>query len=299
MRQMDPNLEEAAVVSGVNRVSTFLHVSAPLLLPAIFGAAIFVTMVAIAIFEVPAILVGLGGGHPVLATELFLAVQGASEDANIRYGVGGVYAVLLALPSLVALYFYFRIIGLSHRFGVVTGKGYRPKDIDLGVWKWGGLAFVSFYLALAAFLPLLVLLWFSLVPLQLPSIAALDDITFRYYDPDALWRMFGGWPVIRNTIVLVVTVAVTVTFASMMISWIVVRTRLRIRRYYDIGAMPPASDSGIGLRLFAVHHRAVRGCLLACVSSDRNAGHHHRCQYSEPPVLHNEDHQRVTHPGPE
>ena len=50
---------------------------------------------------------------------------------------------------------------------------------------------------------------------------------------------------IRNTIVLMVSVGVGVTFFSVMISWVVVRTRLPIRRPLDMIAMLPHAIPGL------------------------------------------------------
>jgi hypothetical protein len=49
-----------------------------------------------------------------------------------RYGMSGVYGLMIAVPSLIALYYYLRVIDKSHRYVVVTGKGYRPADFELG-----------------------------------------------------------------------------------------------------------------------------------------------------------------------
>lgn len=245
MRQLDPALEEASATSGVDRIRTFRYVSLPLVWPAIMGAGIYVFMTAISIFEIPAVLGGFGGQAPVLATELFFAVGGDNIYTEPQYGAAGVFAVLIMAPSLIGLYFYFKLIDKSYRFSVVTGKGYRPREIDLGGWTWVGMGFVLFYIALAALFPLLVLIWVSIAPFQLPSMSALSNLTVRYYDPNDLFRAFGGWPVLRNTVILVVTVGITVPFISVMISWIVVRTRLPIRRAMDLAAMLPHAIPGI------------------------------------------------------
>lgn len=245
MRQLDPAMEEAAATSGVDRIRTFRYVALPLVWPAIMGAGIYVFMTAISIFEIPAVLGGFGGQAPVLATELFFAVGGDNVYTEPRYGAAGVFAVLIMAPSLVGLYFYFKLIDKSHRFSVVTGKGYRPREIDLGWWTWVGMAFVAFYILLAAVFPLLVLFWASIAPFQLPSLSALGNLTFRYYDPNDLLRAFGGWPVLRNTVILVASVGVIVPFISVMISWIVVRTRLPIRQAMDITAMLPHAIPGL------------------------------------------------------
>jgi iron(III) transport system permease protein len=245
MRQMDPAMEEAAVMCGANRLKTFARIGLPLVWPAIVAAAIYVFMTAISIFEIPAIIVGLGSKTPVLATEMFYAIYGEDAGANIHYGIAGVYGVLMTVPSLIGLFFYFRVINQSHRYAVVTGKGYRPRDLEIGGWKWLGLAFVGFYLLCATVLPLLWLIWISLASYRLPSIDALSHLNFSYYAPSYIVTAFGGWDVIENTALLIIGVCVGALFFSIMISWVVVRTKLRIRRAMDAVALLPHAIPGL------------------------------------------------------
>ena len=245
VRSMDPSLEEAAQVSGATLWKTMRRVSLPVLWPAILGGAIYVLMTAISIFEVAALLGGIGA-TPVLATELFLNTTPiGSEGAIPRYGMAGVYGLLIAIPSLIALFYYRRVIERGHRYAVVTGKGYRPRDFDLGRCRYLGLLFVLFYLLLAVVLPLLMLLWASLLPrLAMPSVEALSLVSLKRYW--GIMDIIGGYGVIANTVVLVVATPTVVLFFSFMISWVVVRTRVWGRGMMDTIAMLPHAIPGLG-----------------------------------------------------
>lgn len=245
MRQMDPALEEASAICGVSRFKTLLHVSLPLVWPAVIASGIFTFMTAISLFEVPAIIMGLGGGTPLLATEMFFSIYRESAGATVRYGAAGVYGVLMMVPCLVGLYFYFKVINKGHRYSVVTGKGYRPRDVEIGAWKWPALAFIGLFLLCAAVLPLLWLIWVSLASFRLPSIEALAHLNFRYYQPEYVVSAFGGWQVILNTLLLITATCIGVIFISVMISWVVVRTKLPIRRAMDVAAMLPHAIPGL------------------------------------------------------
>lgn len=259
MRMLDPALEEAASVAGLGHWRMLLRVSLPLVWPGILGGLIYTFMTAVSIFEIPALL-GAGSGQvPVLATEIFYAVRpGGPLTATFSYGVAGVYGVLLAGPSLAALYGYLRVLDRAERYQVITGRGYRPHEVDLGALKWAGVAFVILYLALASGLPLLVLVWASLMPvLQMPSIEALSKLSFANYY--GLLDMLGGVSVLRNTLVLMVSVSLLVSFFSLMISWVVVRTRVRSRKVLDMLAMLPHAIPGLAFA-FAL---AMLGVLTA------------------------------------
>lgn len=245
MRSLDPSMEDAAGVSGANRFWVFMRVSLPLVWPGILGGAIYIFMTAISIFDVPAMLGAAGGKAPVLASELFFAVRPViPESGEIRYGAAGVYAALIALPSLIALYYYHQVLGKAHSYAVITGKGYRPRDVELGRYKWLGVGFVMTYLFLAMILPLLVLIWISFLPLiQMPSVAALAKLSLVNYRD--FWDELYGQNVVRNTVYLVVSVAIAAMLFSFMISWVVVRTHLPGRQVMDTIAMIPHAFPGI------------------------------------------------------
>jgi len=247
MRSLDPALEEAAAVSGANRRWTFWKVGLPLVWPAVLGGSIYHFMTGLSMFEVPALLGAAGGQVPVLATEMFYAVRPATGEATlISYGAAGVYGVLIAVPCLVGLYFYHRVLARAHRYSVITAKGYRPRLHDLGRAKYWALGFAFLYVLLAAVMPMAVLFWMSLFPyVQMPSFEALSQASFKNYDPDYFLAIIGGVQVIRNTGYLMLIVPVLVLVFSVMISWIVVRTRLPFRRLMDNIAMLPHAIPGL------------------------------------------------------
>src|SRR5262245_8147865 len=150
MRAIDPALEEAARTSGASTWRTMWRIDVPLVWPAILGALIYMFITAVSIFEIPALLGAASGKVPVLSSEIFYAVRpGGPQTATFAYGAAGVYGLFLAVPSLIALYYYLRLLAQARRYQVITGKGYRPHDIDLGKLKWLAVGFVLLYLTLA------------------------------------------------------------------------------------------------------------------------------------------------------
>ncbi len=245
MRSLDPALDEAARMSGGSAWQTLRRVDLPLMAPAIFGALIYVFITAVSVFEVPALLGAASGKVPVLATALFYAVRPSGpQTGSFAYGIAGVYGLVLIVPSLIALSFYLRLLDRAERFQVIGGKGYRPHDVRLGRFRWLGVAFVGGYFVLALLLPFLVVLWASLIPvLQAPSAALLAKVTTANYQ--GLLATIGGPTVLWNTVLLVVIVSALVTFFSLMISWVVVRTQIRGRKAMDILAMMPHAVPGL------------------------------------------------------
>src|ERR1041385_6308379 len=74
------------------------------------------------------------------------------------------YAVTLLAISSVGVLVYGRITRKEERYATVTGKGYRPRVIGLGAWRYLtlGISFLIFFLAVI--LPVFVLLWSSFIP---------------------------------------------------------------------------------------------------------------------------------------
>ena len=245
MRSLDPSLQEAARMAGAGAWQTVRRVDMPLIWPSVLGALIYIFITAVSIFEIPALLGGGAGKVPVLSTALFYAIRPAGpQTASFAYGVAGVYGLVLAVPCLFAMRFYLRMLDRSDRYQVITGKGYRSHIVQLGAYRWVGFAMIAGYFLLALLLPFLMLLWASLMPvLQAPSLAMLSRLTMRNYE--GLVPVLGGTSILRNTVIVVVSVSALVTFFSIVISWIVVRTRLRQRKTMDILSMMPHAVPGI------------------------------------------------------
>ncbi|HLQ35765.1 MAG TPA: ABC transporter permease subunit [Chloroflexota bacterium] len=248
MRMLDPALEDAASVSGASRWWTFIRVTMPLMWPALLGGAIYVLMSAVSWFEIPAMLGASGGQAPVLSTELFYSVQPLTGQSTlVSYGAAGVYGVIIAIPSLVGMYFYYRVLARGQRYAVVTGKGFKPRDVDLGrAGNCLAFGFIALYLLLAVVLPVLVLLWLSLFSyVQVPSLEALAKASLSNYRPQAWLATIGGPAALRNTALLMLCAPILVLFFAMNISWVVVRSQLAIRRLMDNLAMLPHAVPGL------------------------------------------------------
>jgi iron(III) transport system permease protein len=233
-RAMDPSLEEAAYTSGVGKLRTFFKINIPITLPAIAAVMVYLFMTGIAVFEVPAI-IGLPSRILVLSALIYTATS--PPTGLPEYGIAGAYGGIMLVAGLALAFFYVRLVKQGKKFTVITGRGYRPREIALGRWKWAAMAFVLFYLAIEVFIPFLVLLWTSLVPyLQLPSAAALKTVTLKNYltIPDYT----GARPFI-NTFILMIGVPTLAMILSVLVSWAVVRTQVRFRGVLDTVAFLP------------------------------------------------------------
>jgi len=237
---MDPSLEEAAYTSGVGKLTTFLRINIPITMPAIAAVMVYLFMTGIAVFEVPAI-IGLPARILVLSSLIYTSANPATGLPD--YGTAGAYGGVMLLAGLILAYFYVRVVRQGKKYTVITGRGYRPRELALGRWKWPAMAFVFFYLAIEVFIPFLVLLWTSLLPyMRLPSAAALATISLKNYQsiPD-----YAGVRPFINTAILMIAVPTTTMVLSVLVSWVVIRTQVSFRGFLDTLAFVPHAVPGI------------------------------------------------------
>ncbi len=239
-RSMDPSLEEAAYTSGVGKLRTFLKINLPITMPAIAAVMVYLFMTSIAVFEVPAI-IGMPARILVLSSLIYSATTPATGIPN--YGMAGAYGAIMLALGLFLAFLYVRLVKQGKKFTVVTGRGYRPREIALGRWKWAAMGFVLFYLSIEVFIPFMVLVWASVLPyLQLPSMAAFSEMSFKHY-----WEVplhVGARPFI-NTLMLMLGVPTLTMILSVLVSWVVIRTQVSFRGLLDTLAFVPHAVPGI------------------------------------------------------
>lgn len=219
-RSMDPALEESASMSGAGVGRTFYHVTFKLALPSVLSVLLLTFVRAIESFEIPA-LVGIPGGITVLTTEIYLKLQ---TGLRPKYGLASAYAVILMFFVSIGLYFYSRATRQAQRFYTITGKGFRPRLIDVGRWRFLTAALI-FILPIFLILPVLVLLWASFLPYySKPSWAAISGVTFANYATVLESPNIVG--ALENSLFVGLSSATATIFLTAVIAWVVVRTNV-------------------------------------------------------------------------
>jgi len=97
---------EAAKIDGSSAWNTFLHITLPLVKPALLVAVLFRILDNLRMFDLPFVLIGKG--KPSVETLSILAQQ---ESVNTRYGPAAAYAVLLFLYLVVVAYAFIKLLG--------------------------------------------------------------------------------------------------------------------------------------------------------------------------------------------
>jgi iron(III) transport system permease protein len=240
-RNMDTSLEEAALTAGSSTLQTFCRVTLPLMRPAMFSVLLINFIRGIEAFEVPA-LIGVPAKISVFTTKIFLAIHQFPSD----FGLAGAYAVTLLAISTVGVLVYGRITRREERYATVTGKGYRPRVIDLGGWKYVtlGISFLIFFLAVI--MPVFVLLWSSFIPYYgVPSKELMQKLTFANYHYILNYPL--ALTAFKNSFYLSVGSATLVMLLTSVIAWITVKTKLPGRSLLDTMTFIPIAMPGIVL----------------------------------------------------
>jgi iron(III) transport system permease protein len=242
-RAMDPALEESAMMSGANVLQVAWRVTLKLTWPAVFATILILFVRSIESFEVPALL-GLPVGIEVFTSSIYEAVHRYPSQV----GLASAYAVTLLLITSVGVYLQSRLSSRGSKYATMTGKGFRPRQIDLGRWRYLTAGIFITYFVLIVVLPFAVLVWSSFQKFySVPSWKALHNLTL---DP---YRFIVTYPsLVRsvwNSLVLAFGTATIIMLVTSVICWIVVKTKLPGRWLLDNVASLPLVFPGLVLGL--------------------------------------------------
>ena len=238
-KSMDPSLEESAMMSGARTWQTFKRITLRLLMPTAGSVLLILFVRTLESFETPA-LIGIPARIYVYTSEIFLAFNEYPPD----YGRGGALAVGLLLLSAIGVWLYTRATKEGKKFQTVTGKAFRPRQFDLGPWRWLGLGFLTTYFLFVVLLPFLVLFWASFLPFfAAPSLDALSKLSLDNYRYLSSFRPF--WEAMKNSILLATLTATVAMILTSLVAWIVYKSRLRGAWLLDFLAFVPITIPGI------------------------------------------------------
>ncbi len=249
LQNMDASLEDSARMSGASKFKTALRITLPLSAPAILSACILVFVTAAGIFGVPLVL-GVPGNVHTLSTLIYRAINEYPAD----FATAAILSTALFLFTAVFTVLQIWMLR-GRRFTTVTGKGYRPRMVDLGRWRYGAVAINGIYLlfVIGPFLALLLvsfqdawtggLAWSRLPLANYHKVIFVDAIAQRGLFNSLFISTIGA------------TIAVTV---CMLLALAIHRTRLPARAGIAPLAMVPVTVPGIVLGL---------GFLIALIST--------------------------------
>lgn len=240
-RSMNPDLEEAGLVSGASMLMVLRRITLPILRPTIAAAWIIFFIYSIGQLMVP-LLIGMPAGIFLYSTEIYLAYRRMPTDLNLA----SAYSLFFLLVTVLGIYAYRRATRDADRFVTITGKGFNPRLIHLGRWQIAVTCFAVLLLFFVAGLPIFVLVWNAFMPYpQAPSLESISLFTVRNFE--AALNYGPAKRAVVNSIVLGLASGLVSTAIGALIAWANLRmkTHRRSIAFLDQLATAPLAIPGI------------------------------------------------------
>jgi iron(III) transport system permease protein len=258
-RLINQEIEDAAHVCGANKKVTLWKVTLPVLMPALTVATLYKFAGDLNDMDIP-LLLGLQKQIYVLPTLIFFS---AFYSTPIEWGLATALSSPFIIIAISLSYAFFHFIikqAERQKYVTVTGKASQSRRIQLGKWRHPAFGLFLIYFILSTGLPLLILIWASLLPsYRPPSWQATSLVTFSKYMDIVNWPNIGR--VLINTLILGGSTAIFAMLVAFFISWIVVRSRAFGRFFLDaaifVPHVLPGSVVALGL-VFTYLHPAFR-----------------------------------------
>lgn len=240
LRTVSGELLEAADVHGLSLIQRVRLVELPVVTPALIAASIYCFMVAVASFEVPGF-IGMAYRQFTFSTYVYQLTN--PPNGQPQYGPPAAIALIAIVVAILLTLAYQRAIRRGASYQVVTGRGYRPSPYRLGRKRAGVYAGIGFYFVLIFVMPLMLVLWVAVMPyFQVPSVAALKVMTLANF-VNSPWPL--AWAGTSHTLELMLCVPLAAVAMGLIASWVIVKSRSRLRGAIDMLLFLPHAVPGI------------------------------------------------------
>ncbi len=265
LRNMDANLEEAAMMLDTPRKRIVAKITIPMVLPAILSTFLLVFSSSMSSFAVPAFL-GLPVRYQVLTTQLFRTLNGLNP------GQGYCIAMIMILLGVSILAFNQRLTGTRKNYTTVTGKSSNIALVNLKRMKNPVSVIVMLVLICISVLPLLSFAVESLI--LLPGNYSLSNFTLQFWigtaEQNAIANSEPGlllnpavWNALWNSIKLSGFVALSAGTLGFLVGYAIVRGRgTKLAKLVDNLAffpylMPAMAFGAIYLSMFSTRQGII------------------------------------------
>lgn len=238
-RVLDTRMEEAALMSGAGRARVTTRITLPLLRPALLSALMLLFILGLGSFEVPRI-VGLPARIHVFTTDIEMAVRSSTPE----FGVASALSLTLLVVCVAAVYLYRHLTRNAEAFATITGKGFTPTRISLGVWRWPLCACVGMLFAVGLGLPLFTLVYQSLFKkIAQPFVLSGGAASFANYLFILSYPIFLN--AVKTSIIVGALASTSIVILTFLMAWIAQRSKSRFAWLIDLVAFLPLAIPGI------------------------------------------------------
>lgn len=264
LRNMDANLEEAAVILKASRLKIFRKITIPIVLPAVLSTFLLVFSSAMSAFAVPAFL-GSPVRYQVLTTQLFRTLNGVNP------GYGYLIALVMIAIGTLILTINQILIGRRKSFTTITGKASNISRVNLKGFKNVISIGLLIFLILITIVPLVT---FALETfLVVPGDYSFENLSTIFWVGEGQPDIASGEPGILknkyilqglwNSVSLSVLVALIAGTVGILVGYAVVKTRgkplsnLLDRLAFFPYLIPSMAFGAIYLSMFAVNRGPI------------------------------------------
>ncbi len=226
LRNMDANLEEAAVILKAGRFKIMSRITLPIILPAVLSTFLLVFSSCMSAFAVPAFL-GTPVRFQVLTTQLFRTLNGLNP------GYGYIMALVMIVLGTLILAMNQWFIGKRKSFTTVTGKSSNISLVKLKKLQLPVSLLLVAFVSMIAILPLITFAVESFI--MAPGDYSFKNLTLQFWIGEGRADIGGGEPGILlnryvylglwNSIRLSVVVAFVAGTVGALAGYAVVRAR--------------------------------------------------------------------------
>ena len=238
LARMNPELEEAAQISGSRVFRVMRDITLPLMMPPILAGALLVFITNLANFGVPAIL-GFSDNYYVLTTQIYRAITRSTQPNMLN--IAAATSILLALVSGLGIFLQRFYLG-GKEYAVISGKSMQPNIVRLGAHRYWLFALASVVVLVTVVAPLVAILLTALVRAYgLPPLP--ENLTLQNFY-DVLMLNQSARRGIVNSLGLAVAAATIISLLSAFIAYIIVKTKMRGRALLDFISNAPYTLPG-------------------------------------------------------
>jgi iron(III) transport system permease protein len=247
LRAIPSAMDDASFITGAGRLRTFRKVIIPVIWPSILSTAIFLfarTMATVAtpsVLGLPAQIFTFGSAIPYL----FLS------GIELSYSNALSFSVYLTAISAILIVYYLRVQAKEGQYTTVSGRGrVQPRRYETSRLRVaGGYVLIIGYLVVAGILPLVTIIWSSLLPVSSLQLQAdLTALTFDNYVALFTGNAKGvrNWyRALRNTLIIGLVVPTCAMTVSLLIAYANQTIKMPMGRLLSFLASLPLAIPGI------------------------------------------------------
>lgn len=265
LRNMDANLEEAAMMLHASQGTIMRKITIPMVLPAILSTFLLVFSSAMSSFAVPQFL-GLPVRYQVLTTQLYRTLNGLNP------GQGYCIAMVMILLGVSILAFNQRLTGVRKNYTTITGKSSNISLVNLRKARTPISVIVFILVVMVSILPLFSFALESII--LVPGDYSLKNFTMQFWIGTAEQNSIANsepgllcnptlWKALGNSLKLSLICSLTAGTIGFLVGYAIVRGRgTKLASFVDNLAffpylMPSMGLSAVYLSMFSVRHGAM------------------------------------------